>query len=283
MRGSNTLSRATSSYLLAYEQHRERDHERQHGRHPEGVEIGKRSRLLLTQVFELPHRQLLRGGWIAGLLDEERLSTREKVACGGAERIKMLAEPQGVKLIAPLFEGLGQRHPDAAPLVAQEAQHADGRPAQRERRIEVGGDVRRSKTDRKSHDQDHPRPDRLAWADVEVELRHPVVSRRHEQKARSDQPSRIHLEADQAADDRHREDSEDSGRRHHQPGLQRVIAEQGLQQTKQRLGAGKERKVSAKDDDAAGRKVAFVQRAEIDHGVAVTQLPEDQRNQTHHQ
>ena len=38
-----------------HDQDEERDHERQHRRHPEGVEIGQRSRLLLTQVFELPH------------------------------------------------------------------------------------------------------------------------------------------------------------------------------------------------------------------------------------
>src|SRR5208283_3191235 len=234
-------------------------------------------------VFELLHSQLLRGGWIAGLLNEEPLSPGEKAARCCVEGIKILPKPQDVKLIAPLLEGLRQRHSDAAPLVAKETQYANGGPAQRERRIEVGGYVRGSKTYRKPQDQNHPRPDNLAWADVEVELGHPIVSRGHEQKARGDQPSRIHLETDQAADDRHRQDGKDSGRRHHQPSLQSVITEQGLQQTKQRLGACKKRKVSAKDDDTAGRKVAFPQRAEIDNGIAVMQLPEDQCNQTHPQ
>ena len=67
------------------------------------------------------------------------------------------------------------------------------------------------------------------------------------------------------------------------PVLQSIIAKQGLQQTQQRLGSCKERKVGAKDYNAARGEVAFVQRAEIDHGIAVTQLPEDQGNQTHHQ
>src|SRR5271166_6553847 len=101
-----------------HKQYRERDRKGQDSRHPKGVEKSKRRRLLLAQVFELLHSQLLGGGWIAGLLNEERLSPREKAAGGCVEGIKILPKPQGVKLIAPLLEGLGQGHPDAAPLVA---------------------------------------------------------------------------------------------------------------------------------------------------------------------
>ena len=103
-----------------HEQHRERDHEGQHSRHPKCVEISKRRRLLLTQVFELLHSQLLRGHWIAGLLNEERLSPREKVVAGWVEGTQIFPKPQNVKLVSPLLEGLGQRHADAAALVPQE-------------------------------------------------------------------------------------------------------------------------------------------------------------------
>ena len=113
---------ALLSHRTFHKQYRERDRKRQHGHHPKGVEIGKRRRLLLAQVFELLPSQLLRRGRIAGLLKEERLSPREEGTGGRVERIEILAKPQDVKLITPLLEGLGQRHPDAAPLVAQETQ-----------------------------------------------------------------------------------------------------------------------------------------------------------------
>ena len=106
------------SHRTLHKQYRERHHKRQRGRHPKGVEICQRRRLLLTQVIELLHSQLLGGGRIAVLLNEERLSPREKAAGGRVEGIKILPKPQDVKLVAPLLEGLGQRHPDAAPLVA---------------------------------------------------------------------------------------------------------------------------------------------------------------------
>src|SRR5271166_360037 len=101
-----------------HKQYRERDRKRQHGHHPKGVEIGKRRGLLLAQVFELLPSQLLRRGRIAGLLKEERLSPREERSRSRVERIEGLAKSQDVKLITPLLDGLGQRHPDAAPLVA---------------------------------------------------------------------------------------------------------------------------------------------------------------------
>src|SRR5580704_18147801 len=84
---------ALLSHRTLHKQYRKRDHKRQHSRHPKGVEICQRRRLLLTQVFELLHSQLLGGGWIAVLLNEESLSPREKAAGGCVERIKKLAKP----------------------------------------------------------------------------------------------------------------------------------------------------------------------------------------------
>ena len=95
------------SHRAFHKQDRERHHKRQRGRHPKGIEIRQRRRLLLTQVVELLRSQLLGGDRIAGLLKEERLSLREEGIGGGIEGIEILAEPQGVKLITPLFDGLG--------------------------------------------------------------------------------------------------------------------------------------------------------------------------------
>ena len=67
------------------------------------------------------HGQLLGGDWIAVLLNEEGLSPRGE-SFEAELRIQILPEPQNVKLIAPLLEGLGQRHPDAAPLVREKTQ-----------------------------------------------------------------------------------------------------------------------------------------------------------------
>src|ERR1700729_1609702 len=118
------------SHRTLHKQYRERHHERQRGRHPKGVEICQRRRLLLTQVIELLHSQLLGGGRIAVLLNEERLSPREKATGGRVEGVKILPKPQDVKLITPLFDGLGQRHPNTA-LVSQQTQYANGGPAHR--------------------------------------------------------------------------------------------------------------------------------------------------------
>src|ERR1700722_4632937 len=101
-----------------HKQYRERDRKGQYRRHPEGIKIRQRRRLLLTQVFELLHSQLLGGDRISVLLNKERLGSREKAAGGGVKGIKILPKPQHMKLIAPLLEGLGQRHTDAAPFIA---------------------------------------------------------------------------------------------------------------------------------------------------------------------
>ena len=110
------------SHRTFHNQYQKRDRKRQHGDHPKAVEIGKRRCLLLAQVFELLPSQLLQRGRIGGLLQEERLSLREEGSGGRVEGIEILAKPQRVELITPLLEGLSQRHPDAASLVAQETQ-----------------------------------------------------------------------------------------------------------------------------------------------------------------
>ncbi len=77
--------------------------------------------MLLTQGFELLPGELLRCHRIGGLLKEEAVGPREKGIGGGVEGIEILTKTQHVELITPLLEGLSQRHPDAASLVAQQA------------------------------------------------------------------------------------------------------------------------------------------------------------------
>ena len=96
------------SHRTFHQQYQERDHERQYGDHPKAVEIGKRRRLLLTQVFEFMPRELLSRDRIGGVLKEERPRVREEGIGCRIEGIELLAETQCVKLIAPLLEGLGE-------------------------------------------------------------------------------------------------------------------------------------------------------------------------------
>ena len=100
---------------------------------------------LLAHIFELLPSQLLQRDRIGGLLQEKRPSLREKGFGGRVEGVEILAKPQRVELITPLLKGLGQRCPDAASFVAQEAQQADRGSTQFHRGIEVGGNVGGSK------------------------------------------------------------------------------------------------------------------------------------------
>src|SRR6516162_3630386 len=176
-------------YRAFHEQYQERDRKRQHGDHPKAVEIGKRRRLLLTQVFEFLPSELLRRDWIGGLLKEERLCVREEGIGCRVEGIEVLAKTQSMELVTPLLGGLRQRGPDTPSLVAQKAQQADGCSTQRDWRIEVSRYISRSKTYRRSRDHEHSRPDDLPWADVQVELGHPIVPGGHNQQPSGDQPS----------------------------------------------------------------------------------------------
>ena len=58
-----------------------------------------------------------------------------------------------------------------------------------------------------------------------------------------------------------------------------VVAEQGLEQARQRRAGAVEHAVRTEDDDAAGRQVALGQRPEVDDRVGDPQLPEDQAAQ----
>ena len=158
--------------------------------------IGKRRRLLLTQVFEFLPSELLSRDRICGLLKEKRPRVREEGIGGRIEGIEVLAETQRVELITPLYKGLRQRGPDAAALVAQKAQQANGCPSQRQWGIEVSRHVCRSKTYRQSRDDEHPGPNDLPWADIQVQLRHPIVAGGHGQQPYRDQPSGIRPPAD---------------------------------------------------------------------------------------
>jgi hypothetical protein len=57
--------------------------------------------------------------------------------------------------------------------------------------IKKRGDVRRGENHRQPANHHAARPDDLPRADVEVHLRHPVVSNAHDDQSRSYQPARI--------------------------------------------------------------------------------------------
>ena len=101
-----------------HKQYTECDRKGQDSHHPKGVEIGERRGLLLAQILKRLPRQLLRSNRIAALLQERSLGLPEEGGHRRIEGINGLAKPQDVKLIPALLEGLGQRHPNAAPLVA---------------------------------------------------------------------------------------------------------------------------------------------------------------------
>jgi hypothetical protein len=96
------------SHRTFHEEHQEGNHKRQYGHHPKRVEIGKGRCLLMAQIFERLQSQLLRSHRIAGLLQERVPSLLKEGSHSRVERIEGLAKPQGVKLITPLLEGLGQ-------------------------------------------------------------------------------------------------------------------------------------------------------------------------------
>jgi hypothetical protein len=85
--------------------YRHNEHKRGHDdcQHPEHIEVGKRRRLLLSQVCERLQSQLLRGDRIAGLL-QERFGNLIK---GGmrrrVERIKRFAKAEAVELVTTLL------------------------------------------------------------------------------------------------------------------------------------------------------------------------------------
>jgi hypothetical protein len=124
-----------------HQQHNEHKRDHDNGQHPEYIEVGERRCLLLAQVCERLQGQLLRGDRIAGLLQERPGSLMKEGARSQIEGIEPFAKTQAVELVTALLNGLRHRGSHATTLVAQEAQQADRRPAQRERRIEVSRDV----------------------------------------------------------------------------------------------------------------------------------------------
>src|SRR5262249_467301 len=114
--------------------------------------------------------QLLRGSWIAGLLQELRPRLIEEGIHRRVERIEGLAKAQGVKLVTALLHCLRHRRPHAAAFVAQQTQQANSRSTQQRRGLKGGRYSRGGKAYRKSKDQHHSRPDDLARADLQVQL-----------------------------------------------------------------------------------------------------------------
>jgi hypothetical protein len=61
-----------------HQQHQWHKHDRHHGRQQKHIEISQRGCLLLEQILKCLQGQLLRGDWIAGLLQEQRPSLIEE-------------------------------------------------------------------------------------------------------------------------------------------------------------------------------------------------------------
>jgi hypothetical protein len=87
--------------------------------------------------------------------------------------------------------GLRDGGADAAPLVAQQREETDRGATQLGRDVEKGGDVKGCEDHRQPADDHAARPDDLPRADVEVHLRHPVISNTHDDQPRGHEPARI--------------------------------------------------------------------------------------------
>src|SRR5262249_41211573 len=100
---------------------------RHHSQQQKDIEISECRCLLLTQILERLQGQLLRSNRIAGLLQEPSPRLLEEGNYSLVERIEGLAKPQGVKLVTAFLQRLRHGRPDAASLVAQQTQQANGR------------------------------------------------------------------------------------------------------------------------------------------------------------
>ena len=63
----------------------------------------------MAQVLQRLPRQLLRGSWISGLLEETRLRLLKEGLYGRIKRIEGLAQAQRMELLPPFLHGLRQR------------------------------------------------------------------------------------------------------------------------------------------------------------------------------
>src|SRR5262249_774955 len=98
-----TDARALLTHRPFHQQHPGHKHERPRGRQPKDIEISQRGCLLLAQILDRLQGQLLRGNWIAGLLQEHSPSLLEERSYSRVERIEGLAKPQDVKLVTALL------------------------------------------------------------------------------------------------------------------------------------------------------------------------------------
>ena len=111
-----------------HQEHEEHESQAQDGEQPEDVEVGQGRGLLLTEIGKRLEGHLLRPGRIARPLHEEGLTFIEKGLHMRVQRAEVLAHTCQVELLAPLLDDLGDRHADAAPLVAQQGEQADRGP-----------------------------------------------------------------------------------------------------------------------------------------------------------
>jgi len=99
-----------------------------------------------------------------------------------------------------------------------------------------------------------------------------------EQQSHDDEAARVGF-AGEVSRDRHRQQGADTARRECQPGVVRRIAEQGLQVDRQQYEAGVEDKAELGNQEYSGGEGAVAQGAEVDHGIARLELPDDQRQE----
>ena len=75
-------ARAFLGHRTFHQEHHKDEREGHRGQQPKDIEISQSGCLLLTQILERLPRQLLRGGWISGLLEESRMSLcKEGMRC----------------------------------------------------------------------------------------------------------------------------------------------------------------------------------------------------------
>jgi hypothetical protein len=123
----------------------------------------------------------------------------------------------------------------------------------------------------------------LPGTDQQIHLRHPEVRHGHHHEARRDEPAGVQASAEEEPDERQDHDCGNAGRRLNQARGQRVVAEKRLQQLGERRARAVQNGVGAEDEQAGQREIPLQHGAEIDDGIRLIRLPNDQPDQAEHE
>ena len=148
-----------------------------------------------------------------------------------------------------------------------------------QRDVLVGGHANRGEEQSQAQGQHHPRPNHLRHADLEVHPRHPVVAGGHDDQASRDHPAGVKLPAQQDAGDHHRGHRGDARWGHRQPGAKSVVAEQPLEQRRQRDAGAVHYGEGEEHDDAAHGEIPLAENPEVDDRVGGPHFADDQQAQ----